>query len=187
MNSVRAGPEEASNFRLFFPDVVKQKKQTVKVRNVYLRLMQGHPPLQIENDTCRKCHSPNIIKVFIPNDSSKDCPFCKARTACCWLVLRAASLTSATISLLYASHFHDDKNSSLLINVQTRRTALASSGPCTYGFTSAIQQCLQHQGNESTLAAFLPASQHSGKCASTPEYSPPSSIPAWNGGRTMTC
>lgn len=164
-----------SNFRLFFPDVAEAKEANGEGAECFIcGSCRAIHPYKSENGTCRKCHSPNIIKVFIPNDSSKDCPFCKARNSMLLVGARAASLTSAIISLLYASHFNDDKKLiTFSDNVQDASHRAGFFGARTYGFTlrSAIQQCLQHQGNESTLAAF-PASFTAfwKNTLSTPEY-----------------
>ncbi|MBQ9405868.1 MAG: DEAD/DEAH box helicase, partial [Desulfovibrio sp.] len=107
---------------------------------------------------CPACHAEQCIPVFrhVSTDG-QDCPFCKAHKP--WLVLgsRAASLTSAVISILFGSRANDDKKLiTFSDNVQDAAHRAGFFGARTFALTlrSAMQQCLDALDEEPLLADF---------------------------------
>jgi DEAD/DEAH box helicase domain-containing protein len=148
----------APDFHFFFPNVEEaQASQTDGVMASICGSCRGVHPRTAEDGACKSCHSGNVVRVFMPNESSKNCPFCHSRNSMLLLGARAASLTSAIISLLFASRYNEDKKLiAFSDNVQDAAHRAGFIGARSFGFTlrAAIQQCLREQQPLPTLAAF---------------------------------
>ncbi len=144
--------------KTFFPDVDEVDTPDSKGHKAYIcGTCRAVSPNAAEEGTCKQCHSSNIVKVFIPDSSSKYCPFCRSRSSMLLLGAQAASLTSAIISQLFASSYNDDKKLiTFSDNVQDASHRAGFFGARTYSFTlrSAIQQCLQEYSGTICLADF---------------------------------
>lgn len=143
-NSARA-------YSIFFPD--RTRAETLGETGTECVVCGGCNTLRRRADAdgrCPVCHSEHCIPVYRHTSlDGMECPFCKARHS--WLILgsRAASLTSAVISILYGSRANDDKKLiTFSDNVQDAAHRAGFFGARTFNTTlrTAIQQCLQQCG-----------------------------------------
>ena len=111
-----------------------------------------------EQGLCPACHADACVPVLLESsDAGTDCPFCKARNA--WLIFgsRAASLTSAVISILFGSPCNDDKKLiTFSDNVQDAAHRAGFFGARTFVATlrTAMAQALHACGDDIPLADF---------------------------------
>lgn len=111
-----------------------------------------------EQGLCPACHADACVPVLLESsDAGTDCPFCKARNA--WLIFgsRAASLTSAVISILFGSPCNDDKKLiTFSDNVQDAAHRAGFFGARTFVATlrTAMAQALHACGDDMPLADF---------------------------------
>ncbi|SKA67968.1 DEAD/DEAH box helicase [Desulfobaculum bizertense] len=153
-------------YRMFFPDFAESKEDAEATHKALphvdgsILYMCGDCRalgLSTSEGCCSSCHSSNVIRVFVPHESSKECPICRAKNSMLLMGSRAATLTSALISMLYGSHYNDDKKLiTFSDNVQDAAHRAGFFGARTYGVTlrTAIQQCLQSLGSTPNLAEF---------------------------------
>lgn len=146
-------------FTLLFPE--KTREDTFEgdgiERYVCSRCGTLHRQLAADG-TCPSCHADICVPVLVLiADENKGCPFCKAKNS--WLIFgsRAASLTSAVISILYGSRYNDDKKLiTFSDNVQDAAHRAGFFGARTFATTlrTAIMQALSARKDRVLLHDF---------------------------------
>lgn len=104
-----------------------------------------HISTRAVDSPCVHCGSEERVRVFIPEKSNHNCPYCDAHRSLTLLGSRAASLTSVMISQLYASPFNEDKKLiTFSDNVQDAAHRAGFFGARTWGFNlrTAIQKAV---------------------------------------------
>ena len=109
-----------SKVKFLFPE--PESENTTKVNNpgYYHRICGSCLNLteNLRRSDCPSCGDDKLIRVFIPDKTSKknhDCPYCGGKNSLTIIGSRAASLTSVLIAQLFSSGFNDDKETDYIL------------------------------------------------------------------------
>ncbi|MDM8549544.1 DEAD/DEAH box helicase [Desulfobacterales bacterium HSG2] len=124
---------------------------------------------KISPETCPACGHGTLIRVFVPKSAktlrdkqtgTHDCPYCDSHNSLTIIGSRAASLTSVIIAQIYSSTFNDDKKLlafSDSVQDAAHRAGFFAARTYPFNFRSALQQFVQAEGENLTLAELPPA------------------------------